>query len=332
MKILLVRLSSMGDLVHTLPAVSDLARHCPDIELHWLCEAAFADVARLHPFVRRVEMMQWRKWRKHLFQAAVRREIGSLKTVLRAEGYDAVLDSQGLLKSALFARFAAAPVRGLDWHSAREPAASLFYGTTFAVEKNKDAVWRNRTLFAQAFGYCFEGAPDFGIAVPEAGSGSLKHVLPPQYRVALHAASRDSKLWPEGNWISLLSRLYAADGLPVLLPWGSEAERGRAERLAKSLPAAQVCPRLTLAEAAEMMRHTKSVIGVDTGLLHLANAANRPLVGIYTASDPAKTGVQQNAWSRSIGGIGEMPDVETVYRTLAQCEMARQPENRSHSK
>jgi len=80
------------------------------------------------------------------------------------------------------------------------------------------------------------------------------------------------------------------------------------------------------------MRHAKSVIGVDTGLLHLANAANRPLVGIYTASDPAKTGVQQNAWSRSIGGIGEMPDVETVYRTLAQCEMARQPENRSHSK
>ena len=104
MKILLVRLSSMGDLVHTLPAVSDLAHHCPDIELHWLCEAAFADFARLHPFVRRVETMQWRKWRKHLFQAAVRREIGSLKTVLRAESYDAVLDSQGLLKSALFAR------------------------------------------------------------------------------------------------------------------------------------------------------------------------------------------------------------------------------------
>lgn len=332
MKILLVRLSSMGDLVHTLPAVSDLARHCPDIELHWLCEAAFADIARLHPFVRRVETMQWRKWRKHLFQAAVRREIGSLKTVLRAEGYDAVLDSQGLLKSALFARFAAAPVRGLDWHSAREPAASLFYGTTFAVEKNKDAVWRNRTLFAQAFGYRFEGAPDFGIAVPEAVSGSLKHLLPPQYRVALHAASRDSKLWPEDKWISLLSRLYAADGLPVLLPWGSEAERGRAERLAKSLPAAQVCPKFTLAEAAEMMWHAKSVIGVDTGLLHLANTANRPLVGIYTASDPAKTGVQQNAWSRSIGGIGEMPDVETVYRTLAQCEIAMQPENRSHSK
>ena len=86
MKILLVRLSSMGDLVHTLPAVSDLARHCPDIELHWLCEAAFADIARLHPFVRRVETMQWRKWRKHLFQAAVRRELGSQKNDLRAEG------------------------------------------------------------------------------------------------------------------------------------------------------------------------------------------------------------------------------------------------------
>ena len=322
----------MGDLVHTLPAVSDLARHCPDIELHWLCEAAFADIARLHPFVRRVETMQWRKWRKHLFQAAVRREIGSLKTVLRAEGYDAVLDSQGLLKSALFARFAAAPVRGLDWHSAREPAASLFYGTTFAVEKNKDAVWRNRTLFAQAFGYCFEGAPDFGIAVPEAVSGSLKHVLPPQYRVALHAASRDSKLWPQPNWAALLTELHRRYRLPVLLPWGSPAEKARAEAMAAELPFAVVCPPLNLLQAAFMMQGAQAVIGVDTGLLHLANAANRPLVGIYTASNPAKTGVQQNAWSRSIGSIGEMPDVETVYRTLVQCEMARQPENRSHSK
>ena len=120
MKILLVRLSSMGDLIHTLPAIEDLARQCPDVELHWLCEAGFADIARLHPFVKKIHVMKWRQWRKHLFQAETWREIGRLKQALRQEAFDFVLDSQGLIKSACFAKMAKSPIYGLDKNSARE--------------------------------------------------------------------------------------------------------------------------------------------------------------------------------------------------------------------
>jgi len=169
MKILLVRLSSMGDLIHTLPAIEDLARQCPEVELHWLCEAGFADIARLHPFVKKVHVMKWRQWRKHLFQAETWREIGRLKMDLQAESFDFVLDSQGLIKSSCFAKMAKSPIYGLDKHSARESLAALVYSKTFTVPKGKNAVWRNRELFAQVFGYTMPETQVFGLLVPELG-------------------------------------------------------------------------------------------------------------------------------------------------------------------
>lgn len=169
MKILLVRLSSMGDLIHTLPAIEDLARQCPDVELHWLCEAGFADIARLHPFVKKIHVMKWRQWRKHLFQAETWREMGHLKQTLRQEAFNFVLDSQGLIKSACFAKMAKSPIYGLDKNSAREGLAALAYAKTYAVPKGKNAVWRNRELFAQVFGYAMPETQVFGLTVPEAG-------------------------------------------------------------------------------------------------------------------------------------------------------------------
>lgn len=180
MKILLVRLSSMGDLIHTLPAVEDLARQCPEVELHWLCEAGFADIARLHSFVKKVHVMKWRQWRKHLFQAETWREIGRLKTDLQAESFDFVLDSQGLIKSACFAKMAKSPIYGLDKHSARESLAAFAYSKTFAVPKGKNAVWRNRELFARVFGYTMPETQVFGLSVPE--SGRLKKFAIPLLR------------------------------------------------------------------------------------------------------------------------------------------------------
>lgn len=313
MKILLVRLSSMGDLIHTLPAISDLAAHRPEIELHWLCEQAFADIAHLHPFVRKVIPMRWRAWRKQWWRTEVRREIGSLKNRLSGAGYEHVLDSQGLIKSALFASLAAAPVTGPDADSAREPLAALLYRHVHPVAKGRDAVWRNRRLFAQTFGYETEGPPDFGIRIPD--SGSL-HTLPGHYYVALHASSRDSKLWPQQHWITCLTELNRRTGLPVLLPWGNAAERRRAEEMAAHLPFAQVCPPLNLIQAAYLLQHARAVIGVDTGLLHLADAVGRPVVGIYTDSDPVKTGTQSSPRSANLGGIGQTPAPEEVLSAL----------------
>ncbi|WII93808.1 lipopolysaccharide heptosyltransferase I [Kingella negevensis] len=315
MKTLLVRLSSMGDLIHTLPAITDLAQHRPDVELHWLCEASFADIARLHPFVKHVHEMRWRQWRKQIFQATTWQTIGSLKANLLAQQYDNVLDSQGLIKSAAFAKFASAPVWGLNKQSAREPMAAMFYAQKFPVKKGEDAVWRNRQLFAQAFGYAVDGVPDFGVVVPETVSGSLKD-LPARYHVALHATSRDSKLWAVENWVSLLTRLHETDGLPVLLPWGNETEQQRAIAISVRLPFAQVCPKLNLLQAAAMLANARAVVGVDTGLLHLANAVNRPLVGIYTDSNPVKTGVQTSNWAVNLGGVGLSPSVDDVFAAV----------------
>lgn len=314
-KILLVRLSSMGDLIHTLPAISDLAKHRPDVVLHWLCEASFADIARLHPFVQHVHTLSWRQWSKHLLQSNTWREISSLKTILREQQFHHVLDSQGLIKSAVFAKLAHAPIVGLDKQSAREPLAAAFYDQTYAVKKGEDAVWRNRQLFAQAFDYTFDDVPDFGVVLPDSVKSSLKDV-PPQFYVALHATSRDSKLWAMDKWVALLTKLHEMDGLPVLLPWGNPTEKQRTEAIAAKLPFARVCPKLSLLQAAWILSQARAVVGVDTGLLHLANAVNRPLVGIYTDSDPVKTGVQPSAWTQNLGGIGQSPSVEEVLAAV----------------
>lgn len=313
----------MGDLIHTLPALTDLAQHRPDCQLHWLCESSFADIARLHPFVKKIHEMRWRQWRRNLFQAATWREIGSLKTDLQTEKFDFVLDSQGLIKSAIFSKLAGTPIVGLDKNSAREPLSATFYTQNYAVKKGKDAVWRNRQLFAQLFDYEINDSPRFNVVVPTEVSGSLKN-LPDCYHVALHATSRNSKLWAIENWLKLLTKLHETDGLSVLLPWGNAAEQQRAQAIADKLPFAQVCPKLTLLQAAAMLEQAQSVIGVDTGLLHLANAVNRPLVGIYTDSNPMKTGVQISDWAKNLGGIGQPPSVEDVYQTVQNCQRAFQ--------
>lgn len=320
MKTLLVRLSSMGDLIHTLPAIDDLARMRPEVELHWLCEAGFADIARLHPFVKQVHVMKWRQWRKQLVQAETWREINSLKHTLLRNRFDNVLDSQGLLKSALFAKAANAPVHGLDFYSARERWSALFYNKAYPVSKGENAVWRNRVLFAQAFGYRVPSEQYFGLVVPETGR---LNDLPSQYYVALHATSRDSKLWPQQHWLELLQKLHAISGAPVYLPWGNEVEKARAEHIAAALPFAQVCEKMNLLQAAYLLKHAEGVAGVDTGLLHLSNALDTPVVGIYTDTDPAKTGVQVSAWAQNLGNVGKIPTAEMVYQVLLECIEAK---------
>lgn len=316
MKVLLVRLSSMGDLIHTLPAIEDLSRIRPDVELHWLCEAAFSDIARLHPFVKQVHTLEWRHWRKHLNESGTWRAMNQLCKTLWREHYDFVLDSQGLFKSALFAKMANAPTQGLDRYSAREGWAALAYNKTYYVRKGQDAVLRNRLLFAQAFDYKLPQEMRFGLVVPEAG---YLQGLSENYHVALHATSRDSKLWPNEYWSAFLEELHKYDGSTIYLPWGNETEKLRAELFAAKLPFAVACNKLNLLQAAWLLNGAKSVIGVDTGLLHLANALDKPLVGIYTDSDPVKTGVQTSAYAKNIGGIGQLPKVEDTFRLWQEC-------------
>ncbi len=233
---------------------------------------------------------------------------------LSARQYDLALDTQGLLKSALISRCVRAPRCGFDWKSAREPLASLFYDRTFSVARNQHAVERNRQLAARALGYTLERPADYGIRAPDV---PLPWLPRGPYAVLLHATSRDDKLWPEPNWTALGLRLRHA-GMDVVLPWGSERERERSERLCASIPGALVSPRLNLNEAAALLGHARGAVGVDTGLSHLAAALNIPTIGIYTYTDRGLTGLRAGARAINLGGKGVTPGVDEVTAALTR--------------
>ncbi|WP_432723481.1 lipopolysaccharide heptosyltransferase I [Jeongeupia wiesaeckerbachi] len=313
-KLLLVRLSSMGDIIHTLPALTDLARARPGTTLDWVVEEGFAELPQLHPAVGRVIPFALRRWRRSLLSSTTRAEVGALRRSLTAAHYERVIDAQGLIKSALVARQAGAPVVGYDRQSARESLAALAYAESVAVPKALHAVERARLLFAGAFGYRIETAPDYGMAVPEI---ALPWRPAGAYAVLLTATSRADKEWPEANWIALGTRLVA-EGIACVLPWGSDAERERAERLAQAIPQAVVAPRLDLTRAARLLADARVVVGVDTGLAHLAAAVATPVVAIFCASDPDRTGVLAGTYAVNLGRNGAAPDVETVWAATQQ--------------
>lgn len=310
-KILLVKTSSLGDVVHTLPVASDIRTALPGAEIDWVVEESFAAIPRLHPAVTRVIPVAMRRWRKALWRRQVWDEMRAFLRELRRDGYDAVIDSQGLLKSALITRAARGQRYGLDWASAREPLA-VFYDRTFSVPWTLHAVERNRSLAARALGYALLPAPDYGIRAVRQTFPWLK---PERYAVLLHAASAVNKLWSEDNWIAIGTQL-AQHGVHCVLPWGNAPERARSERLAARLPLTLVPPAVLLADAAALLAGAQAVVGVDTGLTHLAAALGSPTVGVYCATDPAATGIYGCVHALNLGGIGSPPTVDQVVSAL----------------
>lgn len=312
-KILLVKTSSMGDVIHNLPVVSDIRAHFPEAEIDWVVEESFAGIPALHPGVGDIIPVAVRRWRKNLFSRAVHAEISAFVTRLRSKTYDAVLDTQGLVKSAVITRLAHGARCGFDRQSAREPLAALFYDKTLQVEKNQHAVVRNRLLAGRAFGYSPDDPVNYGIAAP---SLALPWLPSGPFVVLLHATSRDDKLWPEAGWIALGAHL-AAKGIACVLPWGSAAEQRRSRRLAEKIPLGVVPPALTLGQAATLLSHSIAAVGVDTGLIHLAAALNVPTIAIYCASDPGLTGLHVSSGQAvNLGGAGTPPDTASVIAAL----------------
>lgn len=304
-RILFVKTSSLGDVVHNCPAVSDAARSTGGVQIDWVVEEAFAAVARMHGAVRRVIPVAVRRWRAALWSAAVWREIAAFRRSLAAERYDAVIDTQGLLKSALVTRIASGSRHGMDRASAREPIAARFYDVTHHVPRALHAVERNRRLTAAALGYTLDGACDYGLKSAAAGSAGA-------YAVFLTMTSRADKLWPEASWIELGRAL----ALPIVLPWGSEAERSRAERIARGIGQAVVPQRKAIDALAEVLQNAKGVVGLDSGLTHLAAALGVPTVGIYCASDPALTGLYGAGHASNVGAPGKPPAVFEVLKSF----------------
>ncbi|MDR3393760.1 MAG: lipopolysaccharide heptosyltransferase I [Parasulfuritortus sp.] len=290
MRILVVKTTSLGDLVHMLPALTEAAAAWPGLRADWVAEEGFAAVPALHPAVDRVIPVALRRWRKSPLSGAVRREWGEFITSLRSENYDLVLDSQGLLKSALLAAFAHGPGAGLDFASAREPLASLVYRHRYAVRPELHAITRNRVLTAQALGYAMAAETEFSYGVTPSMAGSL--ALPARFVLILHGTARPEKEYPEAHWRELIGCLNES-GLSVVLPWGNEREHARADRLAAGCSGARVLPRLNLADMASVLGQASAVVGVDTGLMHLAAAFRKPGIGLYPVTPPARFG----AWS-----------------------------------
>lgn len=312
-RILLVKTSSLGDVLHNLPVVSDIVRHHPDAQIDWLVEEGFAALPKLHPAVRSTIPVALRRWRHRLLSPGTWREIVAFRSALTAQNYDFTIDTQGLFKSALLMRGAHGLRCGFDRHSAREPLAAMLYQRTFSVATGQHAVERNRQLVAQSLGYALEGQADYGIKPP-----SIEHpewLAQDSYAVLLHATSRADKLWDEPNWIAL-GRFLHQNNIRSILPWGNETERLRSQRLAAAIPDAITPPRLSLHDAAALLGGAQTVVGVDTGLAHLAAALDIPTVGIYTATDPALTGLYAGSRAINLGGLNRAPDVPAVIAAL----------------
>jgi heptosyltransferase-1 len=310
-KILFVKTSSLGDVVHHLPVVTDTRRAFPDARIDWVVERSFSAIPSLHSGVHDIIPCELRRWRRTLLARATRKEWRAFLTRLRGTRYDAVVDTQGLLKSAIIARLAHGERYGLDWQSSREPI-QFFYDRSFNVSWGQHAVTRNRRLAAFALGYELQGEPNYGI---RCAPSSATWLPPKPYVVLLHATSQSRKLWPESEW-SHLGRHLANRDCSSLLPWGSVDEHARAKRLADTIPLACVAPALGLAELAAVLAGASAAVGVDTGLTHLAAALGIPVVGIYGPTDPKATGICAATPAANLGGQGRFPSVDQVIGAL----------------
>lgn len=311
MRILFVKTSSLGDVIHHCPAVTDVRRRFPEAVIDWVVEEAFVEIVALHPSIRRAIPVAVRRWRRGALEPSVWNELLAFRRLLRAERYDLVVDTQGLLKSALIAAFAHGVRHGFDANSAREPIASRFYDVSHHVSREMHAVDRNRSLTANALGIESVGLCEYGL-VPLKG---VPISLASPFCVLLCMTSRADKLWPEQCWVDL-ARGLAERGCESVLPWGNDAERARCQRIVESADSGVVLPALSLGDLASTMAQARGVIGVDTGLAHLAAALNVPTIGLYVRTDPLLTGLHGAGKLANLGGLGKMPSVGDTLDAL----------------
>lgn len=322
MRVLVVKTSSLGDILHTLPALTDAAKIYPDISFDWVVEEPFREIPAWHPKVKRVIPVALRRWRKQplveQFSSLKSGEIREFLKTLRQEKYDYIIDAQGLLKSIMLILASRGKHKvGLSWHSAREPLASLFYQKRVKVLWEQHAVVRARALFAGALNYTLPTPmPDYGVnlktpgatsgATPGATLGATSGTTPAAlsssadqyqtstapYFIFLHGTTWDTKHWPEYYWIEL-GKLISVE-MPqqrICLLWGSDAERSRAERIAAVVPNAYVVEKkLSLKEVSQVIANATGIVSVDTGLGHLAAALSVPTVSLYGPTDPKLCG------------------------------------------
>ena len=292
MHILLIKMSSMGDVIHTLPALTDAMREIPGLKIDWVIEPAFSDIPTWHPAVDRVIPIALRQWRKQFFKSIRSGEIAQFYKILRQKKYDVIIDAQGLLKSANVSKLGNGKTHGFDKNSIREKIAAYFYDHAYSIDRNQHAITRTRKLFASALKYDFtDTRPDFNIDPNKLPT--LNFPLPEKYGVFIHGTTWATKHYPEIYWEKLLETA-GAEKLPVYLPWGNTTEKNRAEKWASRFSNAVVLPTLSIAQIATVLKNAAAVVTVDTGLGHLSAALTIPTIALYGPTDPNKVNIVGN--------------------------------------
>ena len=306
--VLVVRPSSLGDIVYALAIVCDIRRHRPDLAIDWVAERGFAPLVALCPDIRRVVPFALRRWRRAPLAPATWREIGAFRRDVRAHCYAAILDLQEQVKGALIARTARGRRHGFDRASIREPLASFALDVVHRVSRDLHFVLRCRLLAAAALGYAVDEPPRWHIVPPPAAPA----IPEGRYAVVLHATSRPEKVWPDDHWRAVIADLAQA-GYATVLPWGSAPEHARSVRLAEGIDSAVVPPWLSLPEAATLLAHAEVAIGIDTGFTHLAATLGTPTIALFCATDPLVHGVAcTGPHARDLGGGRVAPAVDEV--------------------
>jgi len=330
MRVLIFKTSSLGDVVHALPALTDARREKPGLLFDWVVEESFSPIPSWHHAVIQVIPVALRRWRKAPLSKQTRLQWHEFKHRIHAADYDLVIDAQGLLKSAWLTRMVKSTSHGFDRASAREGLVALSYNKTHHVSRDKHAIERIRELFAKTFGYPLPTGPaDYGIYTEDPDDASRQLVF-------LHGTTWQSKHWPEIYWQEMIE-LATRDGYQVQLPWGNEEERARAERLSQNNDLAMVSPAMDLNDVASLLSSSTGAVAVDTGLGHLAAALSLPAVSIYGATDPSLTGTRGRfqaqlpadfecspCLGRECKYTGESPVTPACYQTVTPAKVWHQ--------
>ncbi|MGF6768780.1 heptosyltransferase-1 [Paraburkholderia sp. GAS199] len=313
-RILIVKVTSLGDIVHGQPVVSDLHRAFPGVKVDWAADSAFADILRWNPGIDRVLCAPLRGFKK-------RRGLDELKAIaasigeLRQVKYDAVLDLHGVYKSAIIAFLARSRrVYGYRKEDLGENGAAFAYNVRYQPRGNLNAWNGLRQTVSQAFGYQLEGAPNFGLRIPAPAVApeAAKHA---PFALFFHATSSDEKKWPVEHWHSI-GRSLLDQGITPLLPWGSDAEHKDAIAIAAGIPGSVVLPRLSVEAVAQHIDMAALIVGTDTGFVHLSSALQKPTVMIFTATSRPHFGIDVPGLSMSVGDEGRPATVDEVREAI----------------
>jgi heptosyltransferase I len=317
LRILIVKISSMGDIIHNLPILRDIKIRYPEAEIDWVVEENFSDILKFHPDIHTIIPVAFRRWRHEIFSQTTYQEFKQFRQLLQAKRYDLIIDTQTLLKSALISYMAKGKRYGQAFRTSREPLASFFYQQRFRVSRKQHAVDQNRQLTALSLNYPIPmNEPDYGLSRASIASQSSV-TLPENAVMFFHATSRESKLWPSAHWVSLGIAL-AKKGAVICLPWSNEKEKTRAQIIANHIPNALLLPQLDLAALSMIIAQAQCAFGVDTGLIHLSVAMEIPSIAIYTDTHPELNGTypSANTIAINLGGKDVIPSVEEALHAF----------------